>query len=258
MMVVLAFLVMVVMVAAALLLILVVMVVVLVLLFFTVMVVMMLFLVQALGLQPGKLRGQGGLAFHSGDQLFSGELAPGGGDDGGNLVVLPQQLHGGIQLGLGHRIGTGENDGRGGLHLVVVELAKILGVDLDLACVYHGHGIAQGHVRPGDLVHGTDHIGELTHAGGLNDDPVRVVLRDHLFQRLAEVAHQRAADAAGIHFRNIDARILEEAAVNADLTEFIFDQHQLLALIPLLDHFLDEGGFTGTQEAGVDVYFGHL
>ena len=52
----------------------------------------------------------------------------------------------------------------------------------------------------------------------------------HLPQRLAEVAHQGAADAAGVHLGDLDAGVLEKAAVNADLTELIFDQNDLLRL----------------------------
>ena len=52
-----------------------------------------------------------------------------------------------------------------------------------------------------------------------------MVLLNNLSQRLAEVTHQTAADAAGVHFGNVDARILQETAVNADLTELVLDQH---------------------------------
>ena len=72
------------------------------------MMVVLLFLVlgsQALKLHFGKLRGQGGLALHSGQQLLARQLRPGGGDNGSHLVMLPQHGHGGIQLRLGNGVG---------------------------------------------------------------------------------------------------------------------------------------------------------
>ena len=223
------------------------------------MVVLFLFFLgfQPLGFQLGQLGSQGGLSLHGGDQLLSGELAPGGGDDGSNGVVLPQNLYGSIQLGLGNGIGTGQDDGGGSLHLVIVEFSEVLGIDLDLARIHNSHGIAQGHIRAGDLVHSADHIGQLAHAGGLNDDPIGVVLVDHLGQCLAEVTHQRAADAAGVHLRNIDTGILQEAAVNADLAELILNQHQLLALVALGNHLLDQRSLASAQEAGVNINLCH-
>ena len=227
------------------------------------MMVMLMFLVvflcrQTLHLQPGQFRRQAGLAFHGLEQLLAGQGIPGGGDNGGHTVVLPEHGHGSIQLGLGNGIGPGQDNGGGGFHLVVVELSKVLHIHLDLARIGNRHGIAQGDLVIGDLVHGADHIGQLAHTGGLNENPVGIVFRNHLGQGLAEVAHQGAADAAGVHLRNIDACILEEAAVNADLAELVFNQHQLLALVALGNQLFDQGCFTGTQKAGKNINFGHL
>ena len=151
---------------------------------------------------------QGSLAFHSGDKLLAGKLAPGGSYDGSLFVMLPKHSHSILQLVLGDGICTGEDDGRSRFHLVVVELTKVLHIDLYLAGIYHSNGIAQLHIMAGHLFHSADDITELAHAGGLNDHPVRSVSGDHLLQSLAKVAHQAAADAAGVHLGNVDARIL--------------------------------------------------
>ena len=45
----------------------------------------------------------------------------------------------------------------------------------------------------------------------------------------AEIPDQGAADASGIHFTDLDAGFFQESAVDADLSEFIFDQYDLLA-----------------------------
>ena len=192
-------------------------------------------------------------AFHGLQKLLTCQLRPGSGDQGGSLIVLPQQLHRRIQLGLRNGIGTGQNDGGSSLDLVVIELAKVLHIDLDLTCIGNRHTIAQTDVLVGDLFHRCNNVGQLAHTGGLDDDPVRVILLDHLIQSLTKIAHKRAADTAGVHLRNVDAGLLQETAVDADLAEFIFDQHQLLTAISFLDHLFDEGGLTGTQKAGVNV-----
>ena len=225
--------------------------------FLIIMVVVVMVMVLMLLLQLCQLLGQGRLALQSVKDLLTGELAPGGGDDGGSGIVLSQHGHGGVQLCLGNGIGPGQDDGGSGFDLVVVELAEVLHVDLHLTGVHHCHGIAQGHGFAGDLVHGTDHIGQLAHAGGLNDDPVGIILLDHLGQGLAKVAHQGAADTAGVHLGDVNARILEEAAVNTDLAELVLNEHQFLTLVGLLDHLLDQSGFTGSEETGININFCH-
>ena len=219
--------------------------------------IMLMVVMRMLLLQLGKLCSQSCLAFHGVQQLLTGQRAPGSGNNGGSGVMLPQQGHSSIQLGLGNGIGAGQDDGGGSLDLVVVEFAEVLHIDLDLTCVGNGNGIAQGNFLIGHLVHRADNIGQLADAGGLDEDAVRSILLDDLGQGLAEIAHQRAADAAGVHFGDVDAGILQEAAVNADLAEFVLNEDQLLALVGFGDHLLDEGRLAGTEEAGINIDFCH-
>ena len=216
-----------------------------------VMMVLMLFL------ELCQIGGQSCLTFHGLQQLLTGQFTPGSGNHSSLCIMLSQHLHSSIQLLLGDGIGTGEDDGGSGLHLVVIELTKVLHIDLYLTGIHHRHGIAQGHVVAHHLVDSTDDIGQLAHAGGLDENAVWMVLVNHLLQSLAKVAHQGAADAAGIHLGNVDACILQEATVNADFTEFIFDEHQLLTGICLLDHFLNQSGLACTQEAAVNINLCH-
>ena len=67
----------------------------------------------------------------------------------------------------------------------------------------------------------------------------------------------RAADAAGVQLIDLDAGLLQEAAVDADLTELVLDQNDLLAGKGLLDEFFDQSGLAGAQEAGKNINFGH-
>ncbi len=202
--------------------------------------------------------GQGDL-FHGGKHGLAVQLIPGGGQDGGGGILLPQQGHGGLQLLLAQLLGAGEDNGAGGLDLVVIELAEVLHVDLHLAGVGHGDEAVElhvGHVLDG-VLHSYDHVAELANAGGLDKDSVGVELLLHVLQGGGKVAHQRTADAAGGHLADLHAGVLQEATVDADLAELILDEYDLLPLIGLGEHLLDKSGFPRAQEAGDDVDFCH-
>ena len=255
--------VMVVMVLMLLVMVMMMVMLVLIVVVIVVMLVVMVMMLSLLGLVLGphllqQLVGQRHL-FHGGQNGLAVQLVPGGGQNGGGGVLLPQQGHGGLQLLLGQLLGPGQDDGAGGLDLVVIELAEVLHIHLHLAGVGHGDKGVQPHIRNirHGVLHRHDDVAELAHAGGLDEDAVRLELFLYLPQGLAEVAHQGAADAARGHFGDLDPRILQKAAVNADLAELVFDEHQLLALICLLHHLLDEGGLTCAQETGHDVNFCH-
>ena len=200
---------------------------------------------------------QGILVLHGLQDGLAVQVVPGGGDDGGVGVVLTEELHGIQQLLLAHAVSTAENDGSSMLHLVVEELTKVLHVDLALCGIGHGDKGVQLDVGVVQALNSTDDIGQLAHARGLDEDTVGLILHQDLLQGLAEVTHQAAADTTGVHLGDLHAGILQEAAVDADLAELVLDQHQLFALVGLLDELLDESGLTGSQEAGKNINFGH-
>ena len=249
--------------AVALVLVVVMMMVMLVMVIMVLMVVVVMVVLRllrlVLGLHPGQqLIGQRDL-FHSGQQSLAVQLVPRGSEDGGGGILLPQQSHGGLQLLLRQLLGPGEDDGTGRLDLIVVELTEVLHIHLHLGGVGHGDEGVQLHVRlvPNGVLHRHDNVGELAHAGGLDEDAVRGELLMDLAQSLVEVTHQRAADAAGGHLADLHAGILQETAVDADLPELVFNEYQLLALIGLAEHLLDERGLTGAQKARYNVDFCH-
>ena len=219
-----------------------------------VMLVLMLMVVPMLMGQPLHL-GLQAVFLHGLPDLQPGDLAPGGGDQAGVVVEPLQKLHCRQNLLGGGGVGAAHDDQVGILHLVVEELAEVAHVHPALACVHHRHlGTDLRAFHAGD---GLGHVAELAHAGGLNDDPVRGVVRHHLFQGLGEVAHQGAADAAGVHLRDLHPGVLQKAAVNGDLTELVLNQHQLLPLIGLRNQLADQGCLAGAQKAGKNVYLGH-
>ena len=252
--VIVVFVVVVVMAAAAMIVAVLMIVMVLVLLFLILVGVLLV----GLGSHGDQLGLEIVLGGHGLEDLLTGQGVPGGGHDGGGGVLLPQHGHGSSDLLLGGVLGTAQDDAACMADLVVVELTEVLHIHLDLVHVGHGDKAVQLHIQMlGHAFHSAGHIGELAHAGGLDDDAVGVVLLHHLLQGGAEIAHQRAADAAGVQLVDLDAGLLEEAAVNADLAELVLDQHHFLACKGLLDQFFDQGGFAGTQETGEDINFGH-
>ena len=155
--------------------------------------------------------------------------------------MLPEQGHGGVQPDLGNIGGAAEHDGGGVFHLIVEELAEVFHIHLALGGVHHGDQSVQLDVGRAAL-HGFGHVGQLAHAGGLDEDAVRGESLHDLGKGLGKVAHQGAADAAGAHLADLDARVAQEAAVDGDVAEFVLDQHQTLAFVCFFDELLDQRG----------------
>ena len=142
--------------------------------------------------------------------------------------------------------------------LIIIELTEVLHIHLDLVDIGHGDKAVQLHIQMlSHTLHSAGDIAQLAHTGGLNDDAVGVVLLHHLLQSGTEIAHQRAADAACVQLVDLDAGLLQEAAVDADLTKLVFDQDHLLARKGFLDELLDQSRLAGTKEAGENIDIRH-
>ena len=248
-------------VAAAALLVMIVMMVLVVMVMVVAALLAMLVVMAALGADLSLLQQllhEVPLGLHGRHDLLALQLVPVGGDDGGLGVLLPDHGHSAGDLVLAGGAGAAQDDGVGMADLVVVELAEVLHVQPHLVHVGHGHKAVQLHVPlGGDALHGLGHVAQLAHAGGLDQNAVGLVLIDDLLQGLAEVAHQAAADAARVHLGDLDAGLLQKAAVDADLAELIFDEHQLLARVGLGNQLLDERGLAGAQKTGKNINLGH-
>ena len=173
------------------------------------------------------------------------------------LVQLAYHCKGFSKLFFAELLGTAEDYRLGSFYLVLVELAEVLHIHLDLGsvndcCVSVEHQFVILHVH--DCL---QHIRELTNAGRLDENSVRVKLLQHLSQRLAEITHQGTADAALVHLSDLNARVLHEAAVNTDLTEFIFDEHQLFACVSFLEKLLYKCSLACSEKSGEHIYLCH-
>ncbi len=151
------------------------------------MMVMLLFLVvvRMLGVGLGGHCQQLGhkvvLAGHCGEDLLAGQVIPRCGDDGGCGVLLAQQCNGCGGLLLTCGLGAAEQDAAGVGNLVVVELAKVLHIHLHLVHVCDGDKAVQLHIqRFGYGLHRAGDVGQLAHAGRLDEDAVWVILLHNL------------------------------------------------------------------------------
>ena len=188
---------------------------------------------------PGKLFGQRILVLHGFQDLLAAELIPRGSDNHGILVVLTQQGNGCIQLILRNRAGAAEDDSGSGFYLIAVELAEIFQIHLALVGIGNGNKAAKGNILRQNTLDGGNNIAEFTDTGGLDQNSVRMIIRDNLCQSLAEITDKRAADTAGIHLVDLNTGFLHKTAVNTDLAKLVFNQNDLLAGIGFLNHFFD-------------------
>ena len=159
----------------------------------------------------------------------------------------------------GQQLRAAENHRRARLNLVEEELAEVLHIHAALARVHNGCAAGHNEVAVAFLraLDGGEDFAQLAHAGRLNQQAVRMILRNQVIDRLLEVAHQRAADAAGIQLINDDARILHKAAVHADFAIFIFQQDDFFLRNAARQQLLDERRFARAQKTRNNVDLNH-
>ena len=197
------------------------------------------------------------LPFHCGQNLSAIQLIPRSSNDHRLLILLTDHRNAGGQLILRHIGRAAEHDAAGVSNLIVVEFSKVLHIYTALGGICNGCKAVQLHIVGFHLFHRIDHIAELAYTRRFDKNAVGAILYQHLLQSLGEIAHQTAANAAGVHLGNLNARLFHKAAVDSDLTKLVFDKHQLLPCIRLSDQFFDQRGLAGTQKAGKHINLGH-
>ena len=196
--------------------------------------------------------------FHYLQKLLSVQIPNGSCDNGGSAVDPPEKLHGGRGFVFVHNIRPAHDDRSGVLYLIIEKLAEISHIHFAFLGVYH-RCVAVQHQSCILLnaLYCFDHIGELAHAGWLDQDPVRMIGGDNFLQGSAEISYQRAADTAGIHLPDLDPRFLQETAVDADLSEFVFNKDHLFILEGFFQKFFDQSCFSGSKKSGYNINFCH-
>ena len=165
---------------------------------------------------------------------FSVQLIPRSRHDRCHSVVLTQQSDRVCNLFIRSAAGMRKNDRGCGADLIHIEFTEILCIHLAFSRISHRAERSKHDLVGKDGGDRSHDIRKLTDTRGLDQNTVGMILLQYFAERLREVADKRAADATGIHLRNIDPCLLKKAAVNSDLTEFVLNKNDLLADIRFL------------------------
>ena len=193
-----------------------------------------------------KLGGKGVLFLDCGENIRALQILPIGGDDSRVRVFFQKRDRLGDFLLVAR---VRKDDAACILHLIGKELAEIFQVHFALFRVDDRTERIQLRVGQSRALHGADHVRQLSDAGRLDDNAVGRVFRRNLFERFCKISDERAADTAGVHLRDLNPRVLQKAAVYADLAELVFDEHDLFALIDFLNELFNERRFPCAQKS---------
>ena len=197
--------------------------------------------------------------FNDFQQRISGQVIPRRRHDADARMLLFHQRTALLDALRGQQLRAAENHRRARLNLVEEELAEVLHIHAALARVHNGRAAGHNEVAVAFLraLDGSEDFAQLAHAGRLNQQAVRMILRNQVINRLLEVAYQRAADAAGIQLINDDARILHKAAIHADFAIFIFQQNDFFLRNAARQQLFDERRFARAQKTRNNVDLNH-
>ena len=204
-----------------------------------VMIVVMMVMLVLLGFKKGgsHVSGCDGL-FDSLEDLNSRELVPGRGDDLRMIVDRADEFYGLIELVLCDVARTAEDYRSRVLDLVFIEFLEVLEVNAALGSVDDSNSSAD--LSAFNALDCSNDVREFAYAGGLDEDPVGRELIDDFLEGRAEIAYEAAADTAGVHLGDLDARFLEETAVDSDLAEFVLDEDKLCSVVSVSNELFDE------------------
>ncbi len=155
------------------------------------------------------LRFQVSCPLDSGQNILSVQFLPGRSDDGCLPVVFSDQLNALAQLFLRNISGAAQHNGACMGNLINEELSEILNIHLTFGGIHNGDRAVERHILCiNHILYCFHYVGKLPYSRGFDQDPLRLIGVHYFFQGSAEVPHQRAADAAGIHFLDLDPRFL--------------------------------------------------
>jgi hypothetical protein len=181
-----------------------------------------------------------GFLLERADKRVYRELVCGGSNDNRIGILLSDESKSLLKLCIGGLVGVAEENAACILNLIAEELTEVLHIHLALVYVNYGNRAVDLGILKLSRKHGFRNVRELTNTRGLDENAVGRIFLNYLLESLAEVSDERAADASRVHLGDLDARVLEKSAVNADLAEFVLDKNDLLALVCFVDKAVDE------------------
>ena len=197
--------------------------------------------------------------FHGFQDFLSRQLRDGSGNKRRFVIQLPQKSHAFLDFLRFCLICTAQNYRARIFDLITEEFSEVLPVYSAFCYIHNGCKAVEFRV---DFVlyvlNGLDHVRQLAHTGRLNKNPVRMIGVYHFAERFSKIAYKRAADTAGIHFPDLYAGLFQKAAVNADFTELVFNQHNLLPCKRFRKQFFNQCCFSGSEEAGNNINLCHV
>jgi hypothetical protein len=201
---------------------------------------------------------KGGFSFHSLKQLRARKLFPRSGNDNSRCVMLLKKSHTIRDLLIGNISGVAEDDATCIRNLIVEKFAEILHMHLALVRVNNGGKAVKLSTFGVGILNRLDNVGKLTYTRGLDKNAIGGIFSDNLLESLSKIANQRAADTSRIHFVYLYACLGKKAAINTDLTEFIFDKNDFFTLVRFFNKLLYKSGLSRTEKARENVNFSHL
>ena len=150
---------------------------------------------------------------------------------------------------------TAENQQVGIGNLVIEKLTEVSHIHFAFSGIYHRNFRSDF-----DPVNRSDrfrYIRQLSHARRLNQYTVRCKFCHNFLQSFAEIPHERAADATGVHFCDFYACVLQKCTVNGYISEFIFNKNQLFPFVGLGNQLADQCCLPSAKKTGKNICFCH-
>ncbi len=148
-------------------------------------------------------------------------------DNDSFIIDLPHQLHALLQPLCTDFIRSGQQYGPRVFDLIDKKFTEILDIHFRFRSIHHRYRTVHMNIRLNrHILHRPQHIRQLSHTGRLDQNTLRRISLDHFFQGSTEISHKRTANTSGIHLLDLNPRFFQKTSVNADLAEFILDQHR--------------------------------
>ena len=173
-------------------------------------------------------RNGAGRAFHRFQNRIAGQLIPWRCDDSGLVIQFMNDIEILLDSVIIAELGAGQDDAGSRGNLIIEELTEVLVVDRTALGIHDGAAAVD--FQAFNAVDNAQDVRQLANTRRLNDDAIRIVLLQNLLQCLLEITLQGAADTAAVDFIDNDAGLLEEPAIDTDLTKLILDKDDFLSL----------------------------